>query len=84
MTTKTIPAYLEDERQKRGDAEQRIKEEAARIQPLHHGHHRTAKEPKVESSSPVKALAKLKKAAVAPRKKPVVAGKKATRARKKA
>jgi hypothetical protein len=84
MTTKTIPEYLEDERQKRGDAEQHIKEEAARIQALHHGHHRTAKEPKVELPSPVKAVAKPKKTAVAARKKPGIAGKKATRARKKA
>jgi hypothetical protein len=84
MTTKTIPEYLEDERQKQGDAEQRIKEEAARIKPLHHGHHRTAKQPKAESSSPVKALAKPKKGAVAARKKPGVTGKKATRAHKKA
>jgi len=60
MTTKTIPEYLEDERQKRGKAEQSIKEEAARIQPLHHGHHRTANQSKVESSSAVKALAKPK------------------------
>jgi len=43
MTTKTIPAYLEDERKKDKDAQQRIQEEAARIQPLHHGHHRAAK-----------------------------------------
>jgi hypothetical protein len=34
MTTKTIPAYLEDERQKDRDAELRTEEEAARIQPL--------------------------------------------------
>jgi hypothetical protein len=83
MTTKTIPQYLEEERQKRGDAEQRIKEEAARIQPLHHGHHRTAKGLKLESPSRIKAVAKPKKAAVAARKKVIVAGKKAIRARKK-
>jgi hypothetical protein len=37
MTTKTIPAYLEDERQKRSDDQLRMEEEAARIQPLRHG-----------------------------------------------
>jgi hypothetical protein len=83
MTTKTIPQYLEEERQKRGDADHCIREEAARIQPLHHGHHRTAKEPKSEAPFPVKALAKLKKSAVAARKKPGVAGKKAIRSREK-
>jgi hypothetical protein len=34
MTTKTIPAYLEDEHQKDCDAQLRMEEEAARIQPL--------------------------------------------------
>jgi hypothetical protein len=38
MTTKTIPAYHEDERRKLADARLRMEEEAARIQPLHHGH----------------------------------------------
>jgi hypothetical protein len=28
-----------------------MEEEAARIQPLNHGHHRTAKQPKLESPS---------------------------------
>lgn len=55
MTTKTIPAYLEDERKKDKDAQQRIQEEAARIQPLHHGHHRAVKQPKLESPFLVKA-----------------------------
>jgi hypothetical protein len=83
MTTKTIPQYLEEERQKRGDAEQRLKEEAARIRPLHHGHHRAAKEPKLELPSRVKAVAKPKKTVVAARKKLSIAGKKAIGARKK-
>jgi hypothetical protein len=61
MTTKTIPAYLEDERQKHEDDQLRMEEEAARIQPLHHGHHRTAKQPKLELKSPVKAAVKAKK-----------------------
>jgi hypothetical protein len=47
--------WLEDERKKDKDARQRIQEEAARIQPLHHGHHRAAKQPKLELPSVVKA-----------------------------
>jgi hypothetical protein len=61
MTTKTIPAYLEDERQKHEDDQLRMEEEAARIQPLHHGHHRTAKQPRIESQSPAKAAVKARK-----------------------
>ena len=41
MTTKTIPAYLEDERRKDCDAQLQMEAEAARIKPLNHGHHRT-------------------------------------------
>jgi hypothetical protein len=37
------------------------KEEAARIQPLQHGHHRTAKQPKLELPSVVKAVPKSEK-----------------------
>jgi len=55
MTTKTIPEYLEDERQKGRDAQQSMEKEAARIQPLNHCHHRTAKQPKLELRSSVKA-----------------------------
>jgi|SRR5579864_498709 len=44
MTKKTIPEYLEEERQKDRDAQLRMEEEVARIQPLNHGHHRTAKQ----------------------------------------
>ena len=69
MTTKTIPQYLEEERKKRGEADRCIKEEAARIQQAHHDHHRTAQEPKSEASSPLKAVAKLNKTAMAARKK---------------
>jgi hypothetical protein len=82
MTTKTIPEYLEDERQKRSDDQLRIEEEAARIQPLHHGHHRTAKQPKVELPSPVEAAAKARQTAAAAPKKPRAARKTATKARK--
>jgi hypothetical protein len=70
MTTKTIPAYLEDERQKGRDAQLRTEEEAARIRPLNHGHHRTAKQPKPELPSAVKAGRKVRKTAAASRKKP--------------
>jgi hypothetical protein len=78
MTTKTIPAYLEEERQKDRDTQLRKEEEAARIQPLHHGHHRTAKQPKLELPSVVKA----RKLAAAARKKPRTARKTAMKARK--
>jgi hypothetical protein len=66
MTTKTIPAYLEDERQKDCDAQLRIEAEAARIQLLNHGHHRTAKQPKLELPSLVKVAPKRER----PRHKP--------------
>jgi hypothetical protein len=82
MTTKTIPAYLEDERRKLGDAQLRMEQEAARIQPLHHGHHRTAKQPKLELPSPVEAKAKATTTTVAARKKPRAARKTAKKARK--
>jgi hypothetical protein len=82
MTTKTIPTYLEDERRKRSENELRMTEEAARIQTLHHGHHRTAKQPKVELPSPVGTAAKGKITAVNSRKKPLAARKTATKTRK--
>jgi hypothetical protein len=84
MTTKTIPLYLEDERRKRSDTELRLAEEAARIQPLRHGHHRTAKQPKLELPSPVGAAAKEKINAATARKKPRAARKTATKPRKMA
>jgi hypothetical protein len=87
MTTQTIPEYLEEERQKAAETQTRTEEEAARIQPLRHGHHRTAKRPEVEFLPPVKAVTKKKKrkktAAVA-RKKPRAAGKTAAKTRKRA
>ena len=82
MTTKTIPQYLEDERQKDGDAQVRMEEEAARIQPLNHGHHRTAKQPKLELPASVKATAKSKKTVARVRKKTRTARKTLTKARK--
>jgi hypothetical protein len=84
MTTKTIPEYLEDERQKNCDARQRIEAEAARIQPLNHGHHRMAKQPKVELPSVVKGAPKARKTAAQTRRKPRTARKTAMKARKAA
>ena len=84
MTTKTIPAYLEDERQKDCDAQLRMEEEAARIQPLNHGHHRTAKQPEQELPSVVKAAPKARKTAAQAREKPRTARKAATKVRKAA
>jgi hypothetical protein len=78
MTTQTIPEYLEEERQKAADTQLRTEEEAARIQPLQHGHHRTAKQPKVELLPPVKAAAKKKK-----KKKTVAVARKKPRAARK-
>jgi hypothetical protein len=84
MTTKTIPAYLEDERQKDCDARLRMQEEAARIQPLNHGHHRTAKQPKLELSAVVKPAPKVGRTAAQARKKPHTARKTATTKARKA
>ena len=78
MTTRTIPEYLEDERQKRGDADLRMAEEAGRIQSLQHGHHRTAKQPTLDLASPIAAPAKARKTAATPRNEP-----RATTVRKK-
>jgi len=61
-----------------------MEEEAARIQPLHHGHHRTAKQPKLELPSPVEAAAKARTTVAAARKKPHAARKTAAKARKMA
>jgi hypothetical protein len=83
MTTKTIPEYLEDERQKGIDARQSMEEEAARIQPLNHGHHRTAKPPKPEVRSSVKAVPKARKK-TPPLKKTRSVRKTATKVRKPA
>jgi hypothetical protein len=81
MTTKTIPEYLEDERQKDRDAQLCREEETARVQPLNHGHHRTAKQPKLELRSSVKAEPKVRKTA-ASQKKPRTARKAVTKTRK--
>jgi hypothetical protein len=83
MTTKTIPEYLEDERQKNREVQQSMKEEADRIQPLNHGHHRTAKQPKLELRDSVKAVPKARKKS-ASLKKRRSARKTATKVRKAA
>jgi hypothetical protein len=87
MATQTIAEYLDEERQKAAANQVRTDEEAARIQPLQHGHHRTARQPKLELLPPVKAATKKKKkrkiVAVA-RKKPRAAKKMAAKIRKRA
>jgi uncharacterized protein YjbJ (UPF0337 family) len=65
MTTHTIPEYLEEERQKAADTQLRTEVEAARIQALQRGHHRTAKQPKLALLPPVKAATKKKRRTVA-------------------
>ena len=86
MTAQTIPEYLEEEREKAADNQLRIEEEAARIQPLQHGHHRTAKQLKLELIPPVKAATKKKKkrkTVAVTRNKPRAKRKMATKARKR-
>jgi hypothetical protein len=78
MTVQTIPEYLEEERQKAADTQLRTEEEAARIEPLHHGHHRKAKQPRLPLLPRIKAATKKKKK----RKTVAVARKKPRAARK--
>lgn len=82
MTTKTIPEYLEDERQKNTDAQRRTDAEAARNQSLHHDYHRTAKQPELELLSPVKTTVKARKTAAADQNNSRGTRKTATKARK--
>ena len=85
MTVQTIPEYLEEERQKAADTQLRMEEEAARIQPLHHGHHRKAKQPRLPLLPQVKAATKKKRKTVAvARKKPRAARKMTAKTRKRA
>ena len=99
MTTQTIPEYLEEERQKTAETRLRTEKEAARIEPLQHGHHRNAKQskPELELVPPFRAATKKKtqgrkktaikkkrSAAAVSRMKPRTAGKKATETRKRA
>jgi hypothetical protein len=87
MTTQTIPEYLEEERQKATDTQLRTEEEAARIQPLQHGHHRMAKRSRLELVAPAKAATKKKKKkkiVEITRRKARTVGKKAAKIRKRA
>ncbi len=87
MTAQTIPEYLEEERQKAADTQLRTEEEAARIQPLQHGHHRKAKQPRLLVLPQMKAATKKKKkrkTVVVARKKPHAAKKMAAKTRKRA
>jgi hypothetical protein len=68
MTTKTIPAYLEDERRKLGEDQLRI-EEAGRIETLNHRHHRTSKQPSGSLPSPVQDATPAKETAIPARVK---------------
>jgi hypothetical protein len=62
MSTQTIPEYLEEERQKTADTQLRTEKEAARIEPLQHGHHRNSNQskPKLQLVPPFRAAAKKK------------------------
>jgi hypothetical protein len=80
MTAQTIPEYLEEERQKAAATQLRTEEEAARIQPLQHGHHRNPKAPRLPLLSQVKAANKKKRK----RKTVAVAGKRPRAAKKMA
>ncbi|HLW85119.1 MAG TPA: hypothetical protein VKR60_07895 [Candidatus Sulfotelmatobacter sp.] len=87
MTTQTIPEYLEEERQKTADTQLRTEKEAARIEPLQHGHHRTSKQSNLELVPPFKTATKKKarrKTAAVARKKPRAVANKATKTRKRA
>jgi hypothetical protein len=59
-----------------------MEKEAARIEPLNHGHHCTAQQPKLELPAAPEAVPKARRTAAAARKKPRTARKKATKARK--
>jgi hypothetical protein len=85
MTAHTIPEYLEEERQRAIDTQLRTEVEAAHIQTLQRGHHRTAKQPKLELLPPVKTATKKKKRTVAiAHGKPRASGKMAAETRKRA
>ena len=87
MTTQTIAEYLDEERQKAADTQQRTEKEAARIQPLQHGHHRAARQHELELLPPVKAATKKKKkkkTTSVVRKKPRAARKVTTKNRNRA
>jgi hypothetical protein len=87
MSTQTIAEYLDEERQKYAANQLRVDEEAARIQPLQHGHHRAAKQPKLELVRPAKLATKKKqkrKVVVISRNKQAAARKTSAKTRKRA
>jgi hypothetical protein len=87
MSTQTIAEYLDEERQKYAANQLRVDEEAARIQPLQHGHHRTARQPKLKLVRPAKTAARKKhkrKVVVISRKKQPAARKVAVKTRRRA
>jgi len=85
MTAHTITEYFEEERQKAVDTQLRTQVEAARIQASQRGHHRTAKQPRLELLPPVKAATKKKQRTVAvARGKQGASGKMAAKTRKRA
>jgi hypothetical protein len=86
MPSQTIAEYLNEEREKAAVNQLRTDEEAARIQALQRGHHRTAKEPRLELLSPVNTATrkKKKKKVAVVRKKPRAPRKAAAKTRKRA
>jgi hypothetical protein len=87
MSTQTIAEYLDEERQKFAANQQRVDEEAARIQSLQHGHHRTGKQPRLELAPAIKPAARKKqkrKIVVLTHTKPRAARKTAVKTRKRA
>jgi hypothetical protein len=87
MTVQTIPEYLEEERQKATVNQLQTEEEAARIQPLQHGHQRKAKQPAVRLLPQIKAATqkrKKRKTVAAARKKPRTVRKITAKTRKRA
>jgi hypothetical protein len=66
MSTQTIAEYLDEERQKYVANQLRVDEEAARIRPLQHGHHRAGNRPKLELVTAVKSAASKKKKKMRP------------------
>jgi hypothetical protein len=87
MSTQTIAEYIDEERKKFVANQLRTEEEAARSRALQNGHHRTAKQPRLELVAPLKAASKKKnkkKTAAVAGNKPRAAGKMAAKTRKRA
>jgi hypothetical protein len=90
MSNQTIAEYLDEERQKYAATQLREAEEAARIQALQHGHHRTVKQSGLELVRPAKTTAihttikKKEKKVASVRRKAHAAKKMAVKTRKRA